>query len=367
MPFEHRPRVINYLVAEFYTLEALVLLCNEKFIPFKHSHERFRQDLFEYKTHYESRLASAMYEYIVYAIAGEARHAEDKATEYLPELPNGGCRSAIIGKIEEYSPLSIAKETSEIFLNATWEDGYGGYKWYTIAQAILLYHKLPTTAFIDHVVDLSHNGGSCFNKDDYRIFFVEPNYAYFLSKKTEAKEPCDLFEAVLHYALHVGCSHKLLGLISRAEMLGFLSRYKRYYNKYSDTSGSYGDYRDTVPALLNDFIYTKWGTEDLMGYTDEGCYRECCEDEDYDEDCSGDCDECSNKDCSSHPFQSCDEDCLGNDCSYSECPEHPSNKPWMYYWDFNDYVYKLKTGGRKNVRVVQQGEEEHEKGEEEAA
>ncbi len=220
---------IDYLAAEFYTLEALSLLSASKLDPFRHSHERFAQDLHSYKCFFENRFSRMIFDYIVLASAGEARNARDTASRYLTHLQVGGYRSSIYENVYKYSPKSIAIACNELYSEETlWKEGYGGSKWGGISNAILLHEKLPVTAWIDHCIDLSHNANSCFTKLDYNIFATTSWYRPFLTMKTEAKTPEKLFKAVLAYELHVAFSPRIINLLERATALDVMEGYFLY-------------------------------------------------------------------------------------------------------------------------------------------
>ena len=70
---------IYLLVQEFYAMEAVSAMLGRAeygdFQPIRHSHDRWRRDFQEFRDHYTSQLAAAIYDYTVLAVAAEMRHA----------------------------------------------------------------------------------------------------------------------------------------------------------------------------------------------------------------------------------------------------------------------------------------------------
>jgi len=108
-------------------------------------------------------MADTFVAYAFMAAFGEARHAYDKASGEAPcDLPSGGRGSAYDSAIE-YDLFASAPALIRVF-DQNWESGYGGNAWKSISKAISLY-KVNKTVFVDHIIDLKHNGGSLFDKD----------------------------------------------------------------------------------------------------------------------------------------------------------------------------------------------------------
>lgn len=246
---------INYCAAEFYTLQALELKA-KKLDPFKKSHERFQMDLQSYKERFEQNFSLALRDYLVYACFGEARNSRGKCASFVLDIPEGNRSSAAV-EAQNYTPKSIARVTKRLFDYCDWSDGYGGESWGRIAKAIDMYEELPKVSFIDHCVDLSHNGGTMFDKTSYRIFTVVDHYKLFLDRKSDAQQPDDLLRAVHEFECHIGLSFMTQDLISRALMLGLVTDYTYTLLTTGDCVGR------TVNHFLEEFMPTKWGEKDL--------------------------------------------------------------------------------------------------------
>ena len=360
MPFEHKRIQIGHVAAEFYTLEALKLMCSNNFEDFKQSHERFKSDLLDYKNRFESLVAIMLRDYITLASAGEARWSRSKCKEkFLGNYPHGGSRDGVVPYVVMCNPKSISKVLVELY-GYGWRDGFGGTKWKRIAKAISFYGVLDNTAFIDHCIDLSHNGGSCFDKHQFKIFQLSGNYTCFLDRKTHAKDPHDLLRAVTEYGYQCGISTNTFNLINRAESLGFIS--EGWYNKFTERLNYYSsDSLYEVGTIFNDYIPVQWGDEifspemkDRQAYDMSGYALNTCDN-------SYDCSTCGDAECGNHPsnnpvndfdcdadddcddYNDGDDDCDGessgevfegcygingmcNICNIESCPSHSVNK-----------------------------------------
>lgn len=61
----------------------------------------------------------------------------------------------------------------DIFDQDGWSSAYGGQAWKQIVEGMEFYGKISDAAFIDHCVDLEHNGGCVFNKTDKQPFNLD--------------------------------------------------------------------------------------------------------------------------------------------------------------------------------------------------
>ncbi len=333
---------INHCAAEFYILEALELKSKE-LDSFKKSHERFKMDLQAHKERFEKVFSIALRDYLVYACFGEARNSRGKCEYFVPYIPSC-CRSSSANEARNYTPESIATVTQRLFNKCHWANGYGGESWGRIAEAIDLYDQLPTTAFIDHCIDLSHNGGTMFDKVCYSIFEVNGNYADFLTAKSQAVTPEDLIETTVHYGCHRGISSRVQDLLQRAVILELIP--ENLYDCVCDGPANCGM---TVDYFMKDFSPTEWGDQDIPNKLEENsswcheCNNEneecCCEPWCHDcdnpeDDCEcyicaycnqheDDCD-CYCPDCDTYGYEcQCEEEC--DECDFSndlcECEE----------------------------------------------
>ena len=161
---------ICFLVQEFYAMEAVMALLIARksgFETLRHSHERWRSDFESFRDDYVKKLAAAIYDYTVLVVAGELRHCERRASEYL-----SGFFSDLTPRCEVYYN-SIKYRAQDILAagvkmfdvtNVSWNKSYGGKLWMQIAQAGQKKDDLSDSVFIDHCVDLSHNSGIYFDK-----------------------------------------------------------------------------------------------------------------------------------------------------------------------------------------------------------
>jgi hypothetical protein len=130
-------------------------------------------------------LAKAIRDSAVQACLGELRHVFQKAyvvqwvskpeaillvgfSSIVGELYGmrikGMDRSSIYRNMQIYQPDSMMDMCVFLFNNLLWSAGYGGSLWGSIAEACKSYGVVSDVLFIDHMVDLMHNGGSFLSK-----------------------------------------------------------------------------------------------------------------------------------------------------------------------------------------------------------
>ena len=188
-------------VEEFYALEAVLaqVYCERKLEPFRHSHARWERDFSSFREQYNSRLATAIYDYTAVTVAGEMRHGYVRASKYiLGYFDDETSRTSVYRECIKYTPDSLLSAGSRLFGEIIeWHRSYGGPKWEVIARAGLRKASLPDSVFIDHCVDLSHNGSVYFDKGA-DIFFINgfDTYKKYLDFKRQC-EPRQLMEYVL--------------------------------------------------------------------------------------------------------------------------------------------------------------------------
>ena len=213
-----KPYMLNIFCAlhEFYALIALEAVA--KITPFRHSHKKWLEDFNNYKEYFMSNLAQILYDYTVFSVLTELRHCDNSNYE-IPDF-NGETRYSVLLLSQIYTPESILKTGVKMFDEDfnSWKGGYGGYYWFLIAKAGLMYKKVPDIVFIDHCVDLCHNNGSYFNKHlgilictrDYRNSIFDS----FLDKKKHSTNPFD--------EISEGVSYNFKNLVKRASNLGII-------------------------------------------------------------------------------------------------------------------------------------------------
>jgi len=130
-------------------------------------------------------LAKAIRDSAVQACLGELRHVFQKAyvaqwvskpeaillvgfSSMVGDLYEmrikGMDRTTIYKNMQIYRPDSMMDMCVFLFNNLLWSGGYGGSLWGSIAEACKSYGVVSDVLFIDHMVDLMHNGGSFLSK-----------------------------------------------------------------------------------------------------------------------------------------------------------------------------------------------------------
>jgi hypothetical protein len=175
---------------------------------------RHRQALADLSAQYTEKLALAMRDYLTFACFGEARHAPAECEAYLRVLHHASSRREAAVVAVRYDWRTILEETESLFGDYQWSAGYGGRRWATIAQVGQLFGKVPDEVFVDHTVDLTHNGGLAFDKKDYGILYLDPEdvkeYKELLDLKAAATTPR---EVVAWVEDHVGVPSEVCALV----------------------------------------------------------------------------------------------------------------------------------------------------------
>lgn len=115
--------------------------------------------------HLTKSMALRIYVYLWAAALGEARHARDMCPDYhIAELDHES-RGTVYRMALDYMPTPENIGVLKAIYEQDWSSGFGGGSWLEIVEAMELYGNVPDATFIDHAVDLEHNGGNVFNKD----------------------------------------------------------------------------------------------------------------------------------------------------------------------------------------------------------
>lgn len=158
---------------DYYYMEAMVAgltmakVANAE-LEYKHSFVRLENDITEEYNRLTKSIALRVYVYLWAAALGEARHADNRCDTRILDL-DGRSRSSIFSESLRYFPDDENVQiVLDIFHDENWWNSgcYGGKKWYEIVEAMALYGKVSDSAFIDHTVDLEHNGGCVFTKGE---------------------------------------------------------------------------------------------------------------------------------------------------------------------------------------------------------
>ena len=195
-------------VAGFYVQEAVMAKVNG--MQNTTMKIRLEDDIREFNATYRKyadRLAGAFFDYIALASFGEARHAPVQAKLYIPQIfykwNRGSNQETIKVRNQTYrhalkfDPYRFLPTLATLFYDGQWRDAYGGKRWGNIADAGMMYKKVSSTVFIDHAVDLSHNGGSMFSKNVLFQPYDASNYLYMLSMKRKfsiLEDDCEFLE-----------------------------------------------------------------------------------------------------------------------------------------------------------------------------
>lgn len=164
--------VMNHFV-DFYCLEALRagITMSKSANPdylFRRSVEKLESDVNEAFDTLCETMALRIYVYLWGAALGEAQYAGEYCETQIDELTDFSYRNAFDFFPTEHN----VKMVKEIFGQYWSCSGYGGKKWKEIVEGMELYGKITNAAFIDHAVDLEHNGGCVFDKTNSSPFLM---------------------------------------------------------------------------------------------------------------------------------------------------------------------------------------------------
>lgn len=246
---------IENMVVEFYIIEALLVLVLKRYTPFRHSHEKFINDLLEFREKFNDKLAAIIFDYTVKACAGELRYCEERSMRYLSyyEYDEKSSRRKIYREIIGYTPSSILQASLELFNpeKNEWDYCFGGKPWYLIAKAATLYKKVPNVIFIDHCVDLTHNGGVYFNKsnDIFHLEISNSEYINILNKKSRMK-PIDF---IYRHVNRFSKDTIIAQLLGRATVLNFIP----------NISNCFSDSKTIDEERMLNCVLPNWGKENL--------------------------------------------------------------------------------------------------------
>lgn len=159
----YRDRDIGQVVADFYLLETLGYVKDDR---------QARKNL----AIFESKLAKEFSAYLDIAVGGELRYARSMLGDECPSELEPFVKEAagadrgtawlvwgVIRRCWGLSALELAEQTFEI---RGWREAFGGEAWASIANVIraFLEGRINDRIFVDRVVSLEHNSGSCLNK-----------------------------------------------------------------------------------------------------------------------------------------------------------------------------------------------------------
>jgi hypothetical protein len=100
-----------------------------------------------------------------------------------------------------------------LFSKGFWAgNAYGGVKWGDIINAALLYKKIPDKIFVDHVIDLCHNGGTAFDKGILVQLSGKANLMVILEMKCHC---ASFFISLINQGVWSELTPVIIGLIKR--------------------------------------------------------------------------------------------------------------------------------------------------------
>jgi hypothetical protein len=159
-------------------------------------------------------------DYLVSACFGEMRHLCRRTGCDLGI--DGFCGSLIgrheaISRLKEYDSKKGLMLFEILFCHQNFTNGFGGKLWSKICEAGLMYYDpaVPKDVFLDHVVDLTHNGGLFLDKTA-EFFTSTPNiYIAMLDLKRDL--------GLLQARMPLGVSERTKKFISQAQRLKLIT------------------------------------------------------------------------------------------------------------------------------------------------
>lgn len=117
-----------------------------------------------FQRHIVRRADTLFQDYVFAAIGGEVRHHGSISGS----IPGGreSCWDYWHAMGESIGRETLTADCVRIFGDGSWDSGYGGYAWETIARTLQgrLQGRLDARTFVDRVFSLQHNGGSLLDK-----------------------------------------------------------------------------------------------------------------------------------------------------------------------------------------------------------
>lgn len=258
----------------FYVLDFLAATVGEDQLFL--SRGRLKKDLIETKSAHEKMFAAAIFDYLCLALCGEARWARMKCARHIATLTNAGSRESTQQQSMRYDPSIFLPKIATLF-DQRWHSGsYGGKSWMKIAEAAMMYGNVPDTVFIDHCVDLKHNGGLAFDKCViWSLFYKGFSHDMFLSRKSK-------LDIVKWGTLTLDIRVK--GLLERAKSLGFIDDFPPVTLITNTYQNNYDEQIYFLSLLETPYEAVVWGGGDVGDLEVSDYEEDDYEDDDYEED-----------------------------------------------------------------------------------
>ena len=219
---------VNKFCNDFYLIDlAEQIVCRQQeFLP---SRIAFQKQVQKLRQKIHENGAKIFAKYLLYAIAGELRHAythsywDDYSMLEKLGIKQGIGRSNAQSSVKHLSleqKIEFVKTAEEIFYDGEWEESYGGESWGDIADALENYltKRWNATVFCDRVFDLRHNGGRLFDK--HPMIMCKESVLYKqLECKRYVKSIEDLYQKLLRECSFL--SEEVSEIWEKGEKLGY--------------------------------------------------------------------------------------------------------------------------------------------------
>lgn len=270
---------------DFYFLEAMragitMAKSANPDLDFSRSVERLEQDVNKTFNKYVEIIEERVRLYIWAAALGEARHAHRMCENAIEEIDGNNMSRTSVYDLAHKFPLTAEniQTVYDIFEQDNWStSSFGGENWQNIVDAL----NLEGATFIDHVIDLEHNGGNVFTKEtkDTDVRFNNQGL-YKVRHFFDFKRDCDILHKRFGYEAEV--TFKVYNLL------------ERYSNIISETNVNVTISRDGLSGE-----HVDWGNKTLTMVKAEN---------------SRHCDECDDLVDEDDAYYSPDGDTLCSDC-----------------------------------------------------
>ena len=140
-----------------------------------------KRHLTSFQTLYNGKLADAIFDYLIGAIAGELRHASSISglrVKFTPKniLTANTLREKAISAATFLDPASLLKTAIAVYSMDGWGGAYGGASWEEISRVTQKISTMSRLRWIDEVIHCRHCGGRLF--DRHIVFINEDEHQY---------------------------------------------------------------------------------------------------------------------------------------------------------------------------------------------
>lgn len=238
---------------DFYLLQAIqgsvaMEFAQNEELQFSKSADKFASDLDKEVDRMSDTIALRSFMYLWAACLGEARHARSTVARDM-YIENGGTgRYFWFEHATDFPPTPENIQTVIDIFDQPWRSGYGGQAWKNIAEALLNYGKKPNAAWIDDIVDIEHNNGTAFSKDDgNRTIMFNVYYPHRFSAFLDYKFQENILTTPPDFTGSLSISHRVMQYLERYCII-----FKRQVTHFKDKLDNLGSY------------VVEWGSEKLV-------------------------------------------------------------------------------------------------------